>query len=101
MANAIGRSFEGLRSLRPLLSIQSAQFSLGGLQSDPSLFRELAASPINVKCQHRHRRAKWVALAPVALLGGALERPRYPARVVQREHPFFQIERIARLCNAL
>jgi hypothetical protein len=77
-------------------SVKLAQLVLRRLQHLALRLRQAAAGTIDVKVEHRHRRAERRALAAVAALSGALERARYGARAALGEDAALEIERIAR-----
>src|SRR3954469_7892863 len=83
-----------------LPSVKLAQLILRRFQHLALRLRQAAAGTIDVKVEHRHCRAERRALAPVAALGGALERARYGARAALGEDAALEIERIARTHDA-
>src|SRR6185437_7898877 len=92
-----------LATLRRLMAYTSclhaverlAQFHLGLIQETAALGRQSGAAPIEVKREHRHRRAVGFRLAPLAGFGGALEREGDLARAALGEYTGLQVKRVA------
>jgi hypothetical protein len=80
---------------------QDSKFVLGGLEAGTLNRRQLPAGPVDVEGEHRHRGTERIDLPTLALLGGALERARYPARIREGEHPWLEVQGIAGVGDAL
>ena len=77
------------------------QFGLGALQSVALRFRQRLAGAVDIKGQHRERRAIGACLAARTSFRRALERCRDFLRVGLFEDAVFQVERVAFLRYSL
>src|SRR5262245_23484591 len=67
------------------------------VENAPTLGRQILPATIDMKVEHRHRRAKRISLAAPALRRRALQRFRNRLRAGLREHASFEIECITSL----
>jgi hypothetical protein len=74
---------------------QLAQLVLGGFETLALGIRQITAGAVDVERQHRHRRRERRQFPTFAAFGRRLQGFRNRARVAPREHPGFEIERIA------
>jgi len=72
-----------------------AQLALGALQGLPPGSRQVLAGAIDVKGQHRQRRAVRIGFAPPAAFGRAFQRSRDLFRIAFGEDAAVEIERVA------
>src|SRR3984893_10256117 len=84
-----------------VLSKLVLQLGLGALQPVALGFRQRLAGAVDIKRQHRQRRAIGAGLAAPTTFRGALQRGRDSLWIPQREDAVLQIERIALARDAL
>lgn len=73
---------------------QRPQFVLGRFQMHALMRGKILPAAVDIEVQHRHGRTKRRQLAPLAVLGGSLQRLCDFLRVALAEHARFQIERV-------
>src|SRR2546421_4206296 len=81
-------------------SVEFPELPFRGLEHLALRARQAFAAAIDLEVQHRHRRAERRALAPAAVLRGALERACHRARAALGEHAVLEIERVTRARDA-
>jgi predicted outer membrane protein len=96
---AYARQRGGRQEREPLgLAVeQPAQLHLGALEDVTALRRETPSGAVDVKIEHRHRRAERLGLAPPTLERRSFQGCGDGAGRTPREHARLEIERIARL----
>jgi hypothetical protein len=77
----------------------SAQLRFGGLERFSPVSAQVLASSIDVESQHRHCRAEWRRLAPVAAIRRLFQGARYLGRVIARKDVWLKIKSVAVPCH--
>src|SRR5215470_18023844 len=80
---------------RLLAAKHPAQLGLCSIKNAFLRLRQVLASAVAIKDQHRQSRAIGIGLAPLADLRGTLQGRGDPGRIFRREHALLKVERIA------